>query len=227
MLRLCPFIVPLLAVVGGCQYVRVQVDCRLASDQSLHGHLKGPRYVIRGADQDTQASLAFEEFSALFERMLDMEHPRLKRVPVNQEADLVFTLAYRVLDRGAGVETYPVYGHSGYWGHWRPGFHHYDYYGTVGTHVETVHLGYVHVLFVAAWIKDDSQPAEKRVIWEGSCDLIDSQRSMKPTMPFLMAALEPYYGRATSVPVRVKFDPDDERVFRLAYGRGSKGDLDD
>ncbi|MHC4443063.1 MAG: hypothetical protein ACYTF1_08090 [Planctomycetota bacterium] len=205
---------------AGCRHVVVEVDCRLTGDQSYHRYLRGPRYVIRGVDEQAEASLAFEEFSAMLSQELSFEYSNLKRVRPEGPADVVFTLAYGVSDRGAGVETYPVYGHYGYGWHWGPGLRRHGYYGVVGTEVQRVHLGYLHSLFVSAWVGDELQPAGRRVIWEGNCDLVSSNRSLKFSMPYLMAALGRYYSRATERPVRVKFDADDEFVRRLAIHAG-------
>ncbi|UCD28006.1 MAG: hypothetical protein JSV03_13035, partial [Planctomycetota bacterium] len=112
----------------------------------------------------------------------------------------------------------------GHWDHyWGPGFYRHGYYGVVGSRTQTVHLRYLHTLFVSAWIEDKKQPTGRRVIWEGCCDTVSSEKSLKLTMPYLMSALEGYYNRATERPVTIKLDPDDEFARRLASVAGSAG----
>jgi len=203
--RLASSVVILIAV-SGCHHVRVDVDCRRTQDPSLHALLYDANYVIKGVNENVESSLAFKEFACMLESVLRMKHPHLIRVAANSPSDFVLTMNYRVVDRGAGIETYPVYGHGG-WGYW--GYRHPGYYGVVGTRVETVDLGYVHSLFLSAFKIDKNQHTGRTVIWEGNAELNSSQRSLKLTMPYLMVAMEPYYGRATERPVRVKLDPDD------------------
>jgi hypothetical protein len=213
-------LVPTLLVAAGCHRIHVDVDCRLSASDTLWHHLDGPRYAITGVSEEAEASLSFEEFSGMLENVLRLSRPDLERAPVGEPADLNLTLHYNVIDRGTGVESYPVhYGPPfGYMYWYGPG---YDdrFYGFAATEVRTVHLGYRHLLFVAAWIPDPSQPAGRRTIWEGHGDLVSSGRSLKQTMPYLLVALATYYGQSTDQPVTLALDPDDERVQNL-LGKG-------
>jgi len=207
----------LLAVLSGCQYTHVEVDCRLAGEQALWAKLEGPRYVIQAEDARAEASLAFESFSEMLERALASERPDLRRVSSAEPAELTFSLSYQVIDQGTGLVTHPVYGYRyGYvrgcdeWGAHRT-------YGFVGHEARTYHLGYLHVLSASAWVPDASRPAGRRVVWEGRADRGSDARTLKMTMPSLMAALMRFYGQATDQPTRIKIDRKDP-LLRVVYG---------
>jgi hypothetical protein len=203
----------MLFAASGCTDVRVYIDARLASDNTLWHHLDGPTYVIRGGSPEHEASLSFEAFSDMLAEALAAGSTSLRRVHIGEPADLSLTLLYELVDRGTDVETYPVYGPSfGYWYGCGPGPYHSTY---MGTQSRTVHLGYRHLLFVSAWIPAPDQPAGRRTIWEGHSEHVSDRNSLKQTMPYLITALVEFYGKSTSEPVRVTLKRDDPRVERL------------
>jgi len=137
---------------SGCSAFHVHVDCNLIEDSSQWTRLNGPAYVVRGESEKQESSLTFQQFADLLETALRHERPDLHRVPAGEAANLILTLNYGVVDRGTGLETTPVYGRVGVgYGYGYPAYHH-GYYRQVGTRVDTVHLGYVHRLFLTAWI---------------------------------------------------------------------------
>jgi len=215
----CLLSVTVLLGLAGCHGVSVNVDCRLSRNNTPWRFLDGPSYVIRGPDETTEASLAFQEFSDMWERVLREERPALKRVAIGQPAALTMTLVYNVYDLGTGVASYPVYGyrHFGYSSYHTGAYYRGSSYGFVGTQVETVHLGYARTLFVSAWVTDASRPAGQQVVWEGACDSAGHENSLKIIMPYLMIALGPYYGQATDRPERIRIERTDERVEQLRY----------
>jgi hypothetical protein len=159
--------------------------------------LDGPRYVIRAPDEQTEASLAFQEYARVVEYALRMREPGLERVGITDPADFALLMQARVVDLGSGMESYPVYGH--YYG---PGFGpcgpaYYHAYGPVGTEVRTVHLGYDHVLFLTAYIQAPGAPAGRVVLWEGMSGTIEDQADLDRAMPYLALGLTLYYGQAT------------------------------
>ncbi len=209
----------IVAAAAGCSHVRVTVDCTAARDDLLLAHLDGPRYVLHAPSDDMEASLLFTEFADLWQRALTLHEPELQRVPDDDHAVFQMTLAFGVFDRGTGLAGYPVhvhaYGGYGYPWHRYDGF--YPGYRYAGTRVEPVHLGYLHDLFVTAWLPDEAAPAHRRVLWEGRAQLNARNLSLKPSMPYLMAALAPYFGRPTEGPETLKFDgDDDDRVEEVA-----------
>ena len=199
-----------LTLVGGCVNPYVTVDTRLTGDQHLWVKLEGPAYAVVADDPRLQASLVFEECAALWSEVLNRQRPELDRVADADEADIIFTLAFDVLDLGIGVSTYPVYGSSrphvsGYGGRARR----YDSYDVVGTEVRSYHRGYRHLLFVSAWLPDAAKPAGRRVIWEGQAARTIDEADLKASMPYLTAGLGQFYGQATSEPTRIKLDKDE------------------
>ena len=211
--RRATIVLGVLLLTTGCRHVRVDVDCRLLGDHDQLHRLDGPTYVIRGPNEAEEASLAFQETADLLARGLAAERPDLTRVALEAPAHLMISIAYQVVDRGTAVESYPVYGHeSGFAFSYGGPIHHYHGYGPVGAHVESVHLGFAHRLFLTAWVPDESRPADRLVLWEGYCDHAGPERSLKATLPYLVAAIVPYYGRPTDDLERIKFDRDDERV---------------
>jgi hypothetical protein len=99
------------------------------------------------------------------------------------------------------------YGHGYGYGHGWGGPFYGPYYG--GPAVETYHLGYKHMLSISAWVPDATQPAGRRVIWEGQAERIEDQASLKVAMPYLTAGLGEFYGQSTSKPTIVKVRKDD------------------
>jgi hypothetical protein len=205
-----------LAVLSGCQYAYVEVDCRLAGEESLWAKLDGPRYVIRAEDERAEASLAFEAFSEMLERGLACERPGLRRVSSAEPAELTLSVSYQIINQGTGLVTDPVYGYRyghmygyGGWGAYRT-------YGFVGHEVRPAHLGYLHVLLASAWVPDPSRPAGRRVVWEGRADRSSDARALKTTMPSLVAVLVRFYGQATDQPTKIKINRKDPllRVLR-------------
>ena len=217
-------------VAGGCVDPRVTVDTRLTADSQLWSKLDGPGYAIVTDDPRVQATLAFEECAQLWAQVLSRQRPVLRRVATPGEADLIFTMNYSIVDLGTGISASPidepthlVYevaqvqlvshhgggpgGHGFSYGHGWGGPYYGPYYG--GYELQTYRLGYKHTLSISAWVPDATQPAGRRVIWEGQADRIEDQASFKAAMPYLTAALGEFYGQATSKPTIVKVRKDD------------------
>lgn len=210
----------LLAACAGCQQkVSVFVDCRLAADPADWHLLDGPTYVVRGNSEAEEASLAFQEFAAMLEQALAAERPGLRRVPAGEPAHLILSMAYNVFDRGTGLASYPVYGAAAGYGRWYGGpVYRWDAYGPVGAYWSSVHLGFAHKLFLAAWVPAEDESGRQHVIWEGYSDHGGRDRSLRATLPYLLTALVPYYGRATQDIEEVRLNPDDPRAHALSYG---------
>lgn len=195
---------------AGCGNPYVTVDTRLTDDTQLWNRLDGPRYAVVADDPRLQAALAFEDSAATWGQVLVSARPGIRRVSDARQADLVFTLNFNITDLGTGINTYPVYGWSrGYFV--GCGGRGYGYAGRefVGTEVETYHRGFLHTLFLSAWIADASQPAGRRVIWEGQADRTTDEADLKAAMPYLARGLGHFYGQATSKPTRIKIDKDE------------------
>lgn len=202
-------------ISAGCSPFRVHVDCNLIDDPSHWTRLNGPAYVIRGENEKQESTLAFQQFANLLELALEHERPDLRREPAGEPAHLILTLSYGLVDRGAGIETRPVYGRVGFYGGYGYRYRYYGHYTRVGTRVDTVHLGFAHCVSITAWIPDDSDPDQRLILWEGYCDHAGRQRSLKETMPYLLAALVPYYGQATGGMESFTVDDDDALVEAL------------
>ncbi len=208
-----------LAVAAGCSTVRVDVETRLAADPSLAERLAGPAYVMGGVAPEAEASLTFQEAADLWSAALAEYRPHLRRAAGDEPAAFRMTLGFNVVDLGTGVVSYPEYGPT--WGHFSVsgGCGHYSGYGHgygyVGQRVQTVHLGYDRSLLVVAWIEDPAQPAGRRVIWEGFARSVGSTPSLKTAMPYLVAALAPYFGEVTAEPVRQRFTSHSDRIESL------------
>ena len=198
---------------AGCAPYRVQVDCRLTSDNSLWHRLDGPVFVVHGPTPQIESTLEFEDFAAMFDQAIRQQRPGLRRVPIGQTANLQVTMGYTVLYRGQAIETYPYYRPMYGFGPWGDGF----YGGEVFERVDVVDLGYQHMLSLSAWIADEGQPADRKVLWEGRADLIADDSNLKQTMPAMLLALTSLYGQSTGTTVTIKFDKDDERFEELRH----------
>ncbi|HSW47199.1 MAG TPA: hypothetical protein VLM89_16670 [Phycisphaerae bacterium] len=204
--------VALAAMVPACGCVNpyVTVDTRLTSDPVLWRKLNGPRFAVVTDDPNVQTTLAFQEYAALWSRVAIQARPGLGDMSDPAAADLVFSLYFNIVDMGTGVATYPVYG-------WTRGYmigcgrrvHTYTTHEVVGTEVRAYHRGFRHDLFVSAWVADPSQPAGRRVVWEGQAARTTDDADLKAAMPYLTVGLGRFYGQATSEPTRIKIDKDD------------------
>jgi len=198
---------------AGCEPYRVHVDCRLTGDNSLWHRLDGPAFVVHGLTPQIESTLEFEDFSAMFTRAVRQQRPSLVRMPIGQAANLQVTMAYTVLYRGQAIETYPTF-HPMY-GFGPCGDMFFDDY--VVEEVRTVDLGYHHMLNLSAWIADQGQPANRKVLWEGRADLIANDSNLKQTMPAMLLAATSLYGQSTGTTVMIKYDKDDERFEDLRH----------
>jgi len=220
-----------LAVAAGCSTVRVDVETRLTTDPALSRQLAGPAYALGGVSPEAEASLVFQEAADLWAAALAEYRPHLRRASHGEPAAFRMTLGFNVLDLGTGVVSYPEYGPT--WSHLGVysgcGYHHgYAHgYGYVGQRVETVHLGYDRSLLVVAWIEDPSQPAGRRVIWEGFARSMGSTPSLKVALPFLAAGLAPYFGQATEEPVHERFTRHSDRIESLRRAVPQSGAAED
>jgi hypothetical protein len=211
--RMLLYVSALSLLATGCQSIRVQVDCRLTPDNSLWTRLDGPDYVIHGVDPQVESSLEFQDFAGLMADTLKLIRPSLRRVAIGQPANLQMSLTYAMFYRGQAIETYPVHGPLwgfGPYGYGMP----FDTY--VGTEVQTVDLGYQHMISVSAWISDPGQVGGRKVLWEGRANDISDSPTLRQPMPHMMVALFSFYGEATNGLVTVKLDKDDERLKALA-----------
>lgn len=193
----------------GCQNVYVTVDTRLARDPGLWPKLDDPAYAVTADDERVASTLEFQACADLVEEMLEVRRPQLRRVADPATADLICTVSYAVLDRGAGVDTYPVFGPRfgfGYGYGCGPG---YGGFGYVGSEVRTYHRGYLHLLLMQAWVPDEAQPMQRQVLWEARGEHVNDARSLKRTMPYLIGAAGRFWGQATEEPIRVRVDRDD------------------
>lgn len=203
-----------LSVVGlaGCSSVRVRVDSRAATEPEYRERLLGPRYVIRGPDEQAEASLAFQAFAATWSYALETRRPDLVRVEPTQPADFAILLHVQVVNLGGTVAAYPVYGsHFGpAYGPWGPG--HYRTFGVVGTEVRSVHFGYDHVLFATAYIQDPAGPGGRRVLWEGMAGSVSNRMDLDEIVPFLAVGLTSTFGDASEGTRTFKFSRRDDEV---------------
>lgn len=206
-LRLLAVTVLFLLGASGCSDVRIEVDCRAVGDAASQSRLDGPAFVMHAESEIEEASLAFAEFSGMLERVLIEMRPKLQRVPAGAPAALHLTIVYSVGDQGVGMAERPIYGPMwGYGGcYGRP----YRAYGVVGTQVYTYHRGFVHLLIASAWIPEASQPAGRRVLWEGRAVYWDDQPDLRATFPYLAAGLGSMYGQSVTQPMEIKIEKDD------------------
>lgn len=196
---------------AGCEPYRVNVDCRLTSDNSLWHRLDGPAFVVHGPTPQIESTLEFEDFSTMLARALRQQRPALQRVAIGQTANLQMTMAYTVLYRGQAIETYPDFRPAyGFGPFGEPLFDTY-----VGTEVRTVDLGYHHMLSLSAWIADQGLPAGRKVLWEGRADLIAYDSNLKQTMPAMLLASTSLYGQSTGSTMTIKYSKDDDRFDAL------------
>ncbi len=198
---------------AGCQPYRVHVDCRLTKDDTLWHRLDGPAFVVHGPTPQIESTLEFEDFAAMLSRAIRQQRPGMQRVPIGQTANLQVTMGYTVLYRGQAIETYPEFHPVRGFGPWGDPF----FGGEVFERVETVDLGYQHMLTLSAWIADQGLPAGRQVLWEGRADLITDDSNLKQTMPAMLLALTSLYGQGTTTTVTIKFDRDDERFEALRH----------
>jgi len=119
------------------------------------------------------------------------------------------TLGHQVFDLGTGLVSEPVYGYQEYYVTHGRRLGIYRSYGVVGTETRSYHEGYRHVLNFSAWQSDASQPAGRRVLWEGRAEVVDDQPDPRPTTPYLLAALVHFYGQATDKPTSITIHPKD------------------
>ena len=202
---------------AGCQPYRVHVDCRLTTDNSLWHRLDGPAFVVHGPAPQIESTLEFEDFAAMLARAIRQQRPSLQRVPIGQTANLQMTMGYSVLYRGQAIETYPYYRPMYGFGPWGDGF----YGGEVFERVDVVDLGYQHMLSLSAWIADEGQPADRKVLWEGRADLIADDSNLKQTMPAMLLATMSLYGQSTGATVTMKYKKDDDRFDALRRPAGN------
>ncbi len=184
----------------------------MAPEAELRERLCGPAYVIRGPDEQAEASLAFQEFAATWAHALEMRRPDLRRVGPAEPAEFAILLHASVADLGAGVESYPVYG-SHYGRAVGPcGPVYFHSYGVVGTEVRAVHYGYDHSLFATAYIQDADGPGGRRVLWEARAATVDEANDIAGAMPYLALALASGFGQPTDGTEAVKFSRGDHEV---------------
>lgn len=202
----------LILAASGCSAIRVRVDARLAPEPELQQKLDGPAYVIKAADEQAEASLAFQEFANTFAHAMEMYRPDLERVGTSEPADFAVLLHVTVADLGAGVVSYPILGSQYGRGFGPCGPVYYRSYGVVGTEVRTVHYGYDHVLSAMAYIQDASAPAGRRVLWEGMAGLVDDANDIDQAMPYLAIGLASQFGQPTEGRRSVKLSSRDDQV---------------
>jgi len=200
------------AAVAGCSAVRVRVEARVTPDDALRRQLVGPRYVIRAPDEETEASLAFQEFAETLAHALEMRRPELQRVKTSEPAEFAILLHVTVTDRGTGIASYPVYGHQ-YGRAFGPrGSVYFHSYGVVGTQVQSVHLGYERVAFATAYIQDPTTPGGRRVLWEAMAASAGEDPAVASAMPYLALGLSSLFGMSTEGSRLIRFSRDDEEV---------------
>ncbi|GMU23884.1 MAG: hypothetical protein AMXMBFR13_39620 [Phycisphaerae bacterium] len=140
---------------------------------------------------------------------------------VGARPDVVFTFAYHMVDRGTRIDTYPLYMHRHGYARYPGRVYRYRSWGYAGTAVDTVHLGFVHGASLIAWIPDPSQPAGRRVLWEGAASLVADEPDLRAAMPYLAVSLAALYGHPTDGPTTVKFKRDDDRIEHLTAIRNT------
>jgi len=203
--------VVLAGMLAGCGNPFVTVDTRLSGDVAAWRKLDGPRYAVVGDDPKLQASLVFEDCARLWQQVLARVRPELQRVSGSEQADLVFTVGFGITDLGTGMTTRPIYGWAhgyavGRGGRVMDSYHSYD---VIGTEIDTYHRGFSHAMGISAWVPDASQPAGRRVIWEGQAERTTDEADLKEAMPYLAYAFGQFYGQATSKPTRIKVEKED------------------
>lgn len=225
-------------MLAGCGGVKVGVDARLVKDSGLWHHLDGPTYRVLAPAPEMESSLEFQDFADLLAAALQEPRPNLRRLggpgtlPALEAAalppresspamsvprpDLYLTLDFQIFDRGTATGSYPLYGTRrttlyGPYGRRR------SYYGSfyAGQAFETYHLGFVHTATLVAWTTDTTQPAGRRVIWEGRADLLREDPEPCDSMPYLAIALATCYGQPTEGRAVLKFKRGDDRVEAL------------
>jgi hypothetical protein len=205
-------LVACLVAVAGCSSVRVRVDARAAGEPELRERLLGPKYVIRGPDEQMEGSLAFQEYAATLDHALALRRPDLERVGPAEPADFAILVHVAMADLGAGVTSYPVYGsHYGRaYGPCGPGYYHS--FGVVGTEVRSVHYGYDHALSATAYVQDPAGPGGRRVLWEGTAGVVSGRPDLTQAMPYLALALTSMFGQSSEGTEVIKFSSRDEDV---------------